>query len=113
MNDASTTGSSHEPPSITIKILEQDGTAFDIHCLVGEIEIEIITDLQLEGTDLILFGLHIDGPGSGILSPALLRQTAREFGRHWGVERVIMHGGQRTTGVNPGHVPRKIVISVN
>ncbi|MCA9074988.1 MAG: hypothetical protein KDA93_08150 [Planctomycetaceae bacterium] len=99
-------------PSIDIKILEQDGTTFDIQCVIGDVTIEVISDVWLEGSELILSGVHIDGPGPGTLSPKLLREAAREFGRQWEADRVIIRGGRRTTGAHPGHIPREIVIIV-
>lgn len=39
-------------------------------------------------------------------------QTAERYAREQGVKMVIIEGGRRSIGANPGHIPRPIVIDV-
>jgi filamentous hemagglutinin len=95
-----------------IRIVETDGDVVELAATTPSGEIRVITDWKLAGRELILNRLHLDGPGAGSLGLQMLRDLAREFGRQCAVDRVIIHGGVRTTGANPGHVPRPIVILV-
>ncbi len=57
--------------------------------------------------------LRMQGPGAGTVGLRELREFARHLGREQGVQRVLIEGGTRTTGANPGHVPRRIEIKMN
>ena len=72
----------------------------------------MITEMTKEGDTLVLRGLHIDGPGAGSLGLRELRNLATDLGRQQGAKRVTIYGGTRTTGANPGHVPRPITFLV-
>jgi hypothetical protein len=65
------------------------------------------------GNQLILDSMHIDGPGAGTSSLSELRDVARSLGQQYGVDEVIINGGTRTSGANPGKIPRSITIKVN
>jgi len=58
------------------------------------------------GDTLILRGTHIAGQGT--LREALA--AAKAFGREQGAKRVIIEGARRSTGANPGHIPRPIIV---
>jgi hypothetical protein len=113
MVDPGMNGGDALPPAIVIDVVDQDGAVFELRCQIGEIQLEVIAELELSGDDLFAWGMHIGGPGRGTLSPRLLRAAARELGRQWNARRVIIEGGIRTTGANPGHKPRRIIISVD
>jgi hypothetical protein len=55
----------------------------------------------------------MQGPGAGTIGLRELREFARQLGREQGVNRVLIEGGTRTTGANPGHTPQRIEIKVN
>ncbi len=76
-------------------------------------EIEVIAEMSREGDTLILRGAHVEEPGAGSLGISELRQLGRLLGRQQGVRRVFVFGGTRTTGANPGHSPRPVVIEVD
>ena len=95
-----------------IRIVETDGDVVELAATTLNGEIQIITVLERVGRDIILRGMHVDGPGAGSLGLQTLRNLAREFGKQHSAERVIIHGGTRTTGANPGRVPLPIVILV-
>ena len=71
-------------------------------------EARFVGDVVREGDTLILRGAHIEGDAT--LREVL--QTAERYGGEQGVKRVIIEGGRRSTGANPGHIPRPIVIEV-
>ena len=51
---------------------------------------------------------HIEGDATmkGVLS------TAKQYARELGPKEVVIEGAKGTTGANPGHVPRPIVVKV-
>jgi hypothetical protein len=71
-------------------------------------EARFVGDVVREGDTLIVRGAHIEGDAT--LKEVL--RTAEQYGREQGVSKVIIEGGVRTTGANPGHVPRPLVIEV-
>jgi hypothetical protein len=71
-------------------------------------EITVIAEMIKDGDALVLRGMHIDGPGAGSLGPRELRRLATDLGRQHGAKEVIIYGGKRTTGANPGHTPREV-----
>jgi hypothetical protein len=96
--------------ALSVRIIETDG---DVVELVAETPgglISVITTLTREADDLVLRDLHVDGPGAGTAGPRILRELVRILGRQAGARRVIIAGGTRTTGANPGHTPRLIII---
>jgi hypothetical protein len=102
-------GSSRRTP---VRVVERDGDVVELSATTDHGEVRIITGIIQEGDDLILSGLHVDGPGAGTCGPRLLRELARDLGSQFGAKRVIVHGGIRTTGANPGRVPRPVVFLV-
>jgi hypothetical protein len=75
--------------------------------------ITVITEMTKKGDQLLLKGTHIDGGGKGSSSLSELKELARDFGRQQGVKEILVEGGRRTTGANPGKVPRPIRIKVD
>jgi hypothetical protein len=96
----------------SIRIVETDGDVVELLITTAHGEISIVTGLRLDGADLLLTGLHIDGPGRGSVGLSILRDLARLFGQQYHVSRVVVQGGVRTTGANPGRRPRPIIIEV-
>lgn len=41
-----------------------------------------------------------------------IREAAKQFGKEQGAKEVIIQGGARTSGANPGHTPPPFRISV-
>jgi hypothetical protein len=97
--------------SMPVRILEHDPQGvLHLECESRRGTIEVITGLRIEGDTAYLDGLHVGGPGTGAWGIAELRRCARELGRELGVRRLVIHGGVRTSGANPGRVPRPIVL---
>jgi hypothetical protein len=97
-------------PKIDIIVVEQDGNVFDLIVKIGDLQCEVVTELDLENDLLIARGLHMDGPGPGLISPASIRAAARKLALSWGARAVRIEGGVRTTGAAPGRRPRPLVI---
>jgi len=97
----------------TIKLVEQDGSTYQFKIQGQNGELSVVADIVKNGNKLILNGMHIDGPGAGTSSLGELRDIVRTLGQQYGVDEVIIKGGTRTTGANPGKVPRTIIIKVN
>lgn len=94
-----------------VRIVEHDSQgALHLQCETQEGTIEVITDVRIEAGTAYLQQLHIDGPGAGTFGVQKLRLLAQEMSRQLGVTRLVIQGGRRTTGANPGRVPRPIVI---
>lgn len=98
--------------NLEVVLVEQDGIAHEFQVRVGKHTLTVITDLEIEGSTLLLRNLHVDGPGTGQLSASLLRKAIRALGQNYNVTMVIVRGFERTTGANPGHTPRPIEVRI-
>ena len=76
-------------------------------------EIRVLTEMTKQGDTLVLKELAIDGPGRGTMGIRELREFARQLGRQQGASEVVIEGGRRLTGANPGRIPHTIRIRVN
>jgi hypothetical protein len=96
-----------------IRVIEHD-PAGTIHLQAETAHgtIEAIADLRIEGDAAYPDQLHLDGPGAGAVGVRDLLRLARELGQHLGLKRLVVQGGVRTTGANPGHLPRPINLPV-
>ena len=92
----------------TPQIVEQDG---DVVRIVSG-DVEVIAEMTRIGNELVFDRLSIDGSGPGTVGLTSIRALAREFAKAQGVTCIRVHGTTRTTGANPGRVPREIVIRV-
>lgn len=90
-----------------VQILEREGNIVIAAFKVAKGEARVAAEMVRDGDKLVLKGAHIEG--SGTLKEAL--SAAKSFGREQGVKEVVIEGGIRTTGANPGHLPRPITIS--
>lgn len=93
-----------------IRIVETDGDVVELLATTAEGDVVAIAEMTRAGDDLIMKGLHLDGPGVGALGPGGLRKLAAALGEQQGAKRVVVYGGVRTTEANPGHTPRPIII---
>ncbi|CAB3789742.1 hypothetical protein LMG28138_02874 [Pararobbsia alpina] len=97
----------------SVKLVEQDGNIYQFNIPGASGDLSVVTEMTRSGNQLILSGMHIDGPGAGSSSISQLRNIARALGQQYGVDKVIINGGTRTSGASPGKVPRSITIKVN
>jgi hypothetical protein len=91
-----------------VRILEQEGNTTIASFKVAGVEARIIGDVTREGDTLFIRGAHIQGDAT--LKEVLA--AAQRYGREQGVKRVIIEGAKRTTGANPGHLPKPITVEV-
>jgi filamentous hemagglutinin len=90
------------------QIIEQDGNI--VRIVAGDIE--VIAEMVRGPDELVFDRLSIDGAGPGSVGLAQLRALARQFAVSQGVSKLRVRGTTRTTGANPGKVPREIVVRV-
>ncbi len=93
----------------TITITDRDG---DIVIMLGSGpggDVEVATEMSREGDTLILRDTHVEGS----VGYGEFREFARELGRQQGVKEVVIYGGIRTSGANPGHAPRPVKVEVD
>ena len=96
-----------------VQIIERDPEgALYLEAISERGRMEVVTAVRVEGATAYLDGFHVDGLGAGSVGVAALRAFARELGHQLGVQRLVIRGGLRTTGANPGRLPRPIVIPV-
>lgn len=93
--------------------MEQDGNIYQFSIPGSNGDLSVVTEVTQNGNRLVLSGMHIDGPGAGSSSLSQLRNIARALGEQYGVDEVVINVGTRTSGANPGKVPRSITIKVN
>ncbi|MEG1592638.1 hypothetical protein [Chryseobacterium sp.] len=79
---------------------------------IGNENIGIVTNFAVEGKTLHLNQLHIEGSSGGKVGRENLYKIARDLGRQFKVEEVIIQGGKRTTGKYIGKVPSPKIIKV-
>ncbi|WP_230413073.1 beta strand repeat-containing protein [Paraburkholderia antibiotica] len=97
----------------SIRLVEQDGSIYQFSIPGVNGDLSVVTEMTQNGNQLVLNGMHIDGPGAGSSSLSQLRNIARALGQQYGVDEVVINGGTRTSGASPGKVPRSITIKVN
>jgi hypothetical protein len=66
-------------------------------------------EISQEGKTLHLRGTHVEGKAT--LQEA--KSATAAFGKDGGASEEIIQGGTRTTGANPGHIPRPIRVVVD
>lgn len=96
----------------TVQIVERQGRTVRIVGESGRGRIEVIAEMAKEGNTLILRDAHVEGAGAGSMGTGELRAFARALGKQQEAETVVIHGGRRTTGANPGRVPEPIEFEV-
>ncbi len=67
--------------------------------------VEIIARVQLNGRDLCLTELHVQGGGPNSLGPTALRQLIHEVMEDLDVDTIVVGGARRTSGAGPGRRP--------
>jgi len=100
-----------------IRILEEVAGAIHLEVQGAKGTYEVIANITREGDTIILEGAHMQGSGAGQFGGKELlkeiREAAKQFGKEQGAKEVVIQGGARTSGANPGHVPPPIRIKVN
>lgn len=69
----------------------------------------LLGTVRIEGEILHIEGAHIDGLHPGACGRSGLNAIGRKLLEVAGVKRLVIQGGARTTGANPGQAPARIV----
>jgi RHS repeat-associated protein len=91
-----------------ITLLQSSGNIVELGITKGGKTSEVLAEAYLEGSTLTLKRAHIQGE----LALRDIIEQAKLFGRENGLTKIIVEGAERTTGANPGHIPRPITINV-
>src|SRR5262249_34015052 len=92
--------------AITVEIGLVDGEVMIIEITTPVGLVQIIGKVTRGGRVLHVGGAHIDGLNSGALGRAGLNAIARKRLEEADVDQIIIEGGTRTTGKNPGRPPK-------
>lgn len=106
-------GGTSEAAKRTIQVVQREGNLVEMVGTGARGEIRVLTEMTRQGDAIVLKGLHMEGASPGAIGIRELHEFARQLGKEQGVNRVIVEGAKRTTGANPGHIPRTIEIKVN
>lgn len=91
-------------------MIERAGDVIHIAVKTAKGEVEVVAHVAKEGDRLVLKKLYVQGAGANSLGVRELRQLEREFaqeiGKREGVKEVIIEGGKRESGANPGKISR-------
>lgn len=90
---------------VTIRITEQDGSTIAAEIVVDGHRLTVITSVSFKEDTVILYKLHVDGPGANVLGTAKLREIAAAVMEQYDVAELEIHGFPRTTGASPGRTP--------
>lgn len=80
---------------------------------VGDEIIEGITNFTVKNDRLYLNQMHLQGSSAGKVGRSSLWNLAKDLGKQYNVQEVIIQGGKRTTGKYIGKVPSPITIKVD
>lgn len=89
-----------------VKIVAQEANIIIATIKGARGESRIISEAFADGSTLILRGTHIEGMAT--LKESL--SAAKAFGASQGFKSIVIEGGRRTTGANPGHIPKAFTI---
>lgn len=92
--------------TFSLTIIEQDGPTTSAEIVSHAPTLSVVADIGLEGAGIVLYNLHFDGPGAGGLGLAGLRRVIDQVMELYDVELLEIYGFHRTTGANPGRIPR-------
>lgn len=92
-----------------VTILDQDGDTIEASIPSPAGPLTVICRVSLQNGRLVLYDLHVHGPGPGALGPAALRTLVREAMEQFDVRTLEIRGFARTTGAAPGRVPEPLV----
>jgi hypothetical protein len=51
--------------AFSLKIIEQDGTTLSAEIGSPVLTLSVVADIRLEHAGIVLYNLHLDGPGAG------------------------------------------------
>ena len=92
-----------------VTILDQDGDTVEASIPSPVGPLIVICRVALQDGRLVLYDLHVHGPGPGALGPVALRTIVREVMEQFDVRMLEIRGFARTTGAAPGRIPGPLV----
>jgi hypothetical protein len=92
--------------AITVEIGLVDGDVMIIEVTTPVGMVQIIGKVTRVGRVIHVGGAHIDGLHGGALGRAGLNAIARKLLEEADVDQIVIEGGTRTTGKNPGRPPK-------
>ena len=95
--------SSHD---ITLEIEEAEHPTLIAIAVTPAGTITLIAEAEMHGRTLWLTKAHVQGLSPGALGRAGLNALAAKFLEECDAEALVVEGGARTTGANPGRAPR-------
>ena len=90
-------------------ILDQDRDTIEVLIPTPVGALTVVCRVSLHGERLVLYDLHIHGPGPGALGLVAMRAIVREIMEQFDVGTLEIRGFARTTGATPGRVPAPLV----
>ncbi len=91
--------------NLQLRLIEQDESTVWFEIASRAWTVEVIANVRLDEEEVVLYGLHIDGPGAGRVGPSGLRRIADHVLELYDVEALVIRGFRRTTGSTPGRIP--------
>jgi hypothetical protein len=92
-----------------VRIIEEDGNVMHAVVQTAAGPVTVMANVIREPHRLLLAQIHVEGTG---LTGAIIKEAAKELGLKNGVSEVVLYGGMRTSGANPGRTPRTIRVQV-
>ena len=92
-----------------LRIVGHDEDLYQIKGNYNNVDVEIQGYMKIEGKKLIVESADY----GGAVGTRNIRKLVSEFGKQVGVDEVDIYPGKRTTGANPGKVPRPFNVKVN
>jgi RHS repeat-associated protein len=99
-----------------VRIVEQAPGVIHLEVKTAQGVYEVVANVVQEGSTVVLKQVDIQGTEGMFGGPALikeLRAAAKQLGKMMGVDEVVVEGGVRRSGANPGHTPPAFRVKVN
>lgn len=90
-------------------ILDQDRDTIEALMATPIGALTVICRVSLHGERVVLYDLHVHGPGPSTLDLTALRGIVREVMEQLDVDTHEIQGFARTTGAGPGYIPSALI----
>lgn len=94
---------------MTFLVVDQDGDAIEATLATPAGPVTVICRVSLRDDRVVLYDLHVDGPGPRTFGPSRLRAAVRDTMEQFDVGILEVRGFKRTTGAGPGRLPPPLV----
>lgn len=106
------TGKRYQMPALKdIEIKDVDGGVVFVQIVTDAGTVDVVAEMAMEGSDLIVKGVHVGHLGIGIIGTKLLSLACQILRSLGDVEAIRIHGARRTTGRQAGTIPRPIHVT--